>query len=144
GHLGGGSDHYSPAVRAELEAMSPATIDRYLRPAKAHDQVRGMSTTKAGPLLRTSIQIRKAGAEVEARPRFSSVDTVCHCGPVLRGEFAHIVNLSCVHTGWTSSRSIRNNAHTHILAVLGEAVEQFPFAVFGMDFENGSEFLNHA
>ena len=143
GHLGGGSDHYSPAVRAELEAMSAATIDRYLRPAKAHDQVRGMSTTKAGPLLRTSIQIRKAGDEVEAEPGFFEVDTVAHCGPVLKGEFARTVNLTCVHSGWSFTRSIRNNAHTHILAALGEAVEQIPFAVIGMDFDNGSEFLNH-
>ena len=40
--------------------MSAATIDRYLAPVKAR-AVRGRSTTKAGPLLRSSIKIRKAG-----------------------------------------------------------------------------------
>lgn len=143
GHLEAGSDHYSESVRAELEAMSAATIDRYLQPAKARDHLRGISTTKAGPLLRTSIQIRKAGDEVEAEPGFFEVDTVAHCGPVLKGEFARTVNLTCVHTGWTFTRSIRNNAHKHILAALDEAVAQIPFAVSGMDFDNGSEFLNH-
>ncbi|WP_394217165.1 transposase family protein [Brachybacterium vulturis] len=143
GHLDAGTDHYGPMVRTELEAMSAATIDRYLKPVKAKDQLRGISTTKPGPLLRTSIQIRRAGDEVEAEPGFFEVDTVAHCGPVLKGEFVRTVNLTCVHTGWTFTRSIRNNAHKHILAALGEAVAQIPFAVSGMDFDNGSEFLNH-
>ena len=143
GHLTPGLDHYSPEVRRELEAMSAATIDRYLKPAKAKDQLRGKSTTTSGPLLGTSIQIRKAGDEVEAEPGFFEVDTVAHCGPHLKGEFARTVNLTCVHTGWTFTRSIRNNAEKHILAALGEAVEQVPFAISGMDFDNGSEFLNH-
>ncbi len=50
--------------------MSAASIDRYLAPAKATDGLRGVSTTKASPLLRTSITIRKAGDEVEAEPGF--------------------------------------------------------------------------
>ena len=136
-------DRYSADVRAELESMSAATIDRYLKPAKAKDQLRGKSTTTAGPLLRNSITIRKAGDEVEAEPGFFEVDTVAHCGPTLKGEFARTVNLTCVHTGWTFTRSIRNNAEKHILATLRAAVEEIPFAVVGMDFDNGSEFLNH-
>ena len=52
---------YTPAVRDELVAMSAATIDRYLAPVRATEQLRGKSTTKAGPLLRSSIKIRKAG-----------------------------------------------------------------------------------
>ena len=59
----------NPAVRAELEAMSAATIDRYLAPAGAR-AVRGRSTTKAGPGLRSSIKIRRAGDEIEAEPGF--------------------------------------------------------------------------
>lgn len=51
---------YTRAVRDELVAMSAATIDRYLAPVRATEQLRGKSTTKAGPLLRSSIKIRKA------------------------------------------------------------------------------------
>jgi integrase len=46
-----------------------------------------------------------------------------------------------VHTGWVFTRSIRNNAHTHVLTGLKAAVEEVPFAVTGLDFDNGSEFL---
>ena len=63
-----GEPRYGPAVRAELEAMSAATIDRYLAPAGAR-AVRGRSTTKAGPLLRSSIKIRRAGGRGGGRAR---------------------------------------------------------------------------
>src|SRR5690625_498120 len=97
GELVDGTDRYSPGVREELLSMSAASIDRYLAPAKATDQIRGTSTTKPSPLLRSSIKIRKAGDEVEAEPGFFEVDTVAHCGPTLKGEFARTLNLTCVH-----------------------------------------------
>ena len=121
-----------------------ASIDRYLAGAKATDQLRGKSTTKPSPLLRSSIKIRKAGDEVEAEPGFFEGDTVAHCGPTLKGEFARTLNLTCVHTGWVFTRTVRNNAHTHILGALTAAVEEIPLAVTGLDFDNGTEFLNHA
>ena len=99
GELVDGVDRYSSAVRGELRAMSAASIDRYLKPAKATDQIRGVSTTKPSPLLRSSIKIRKAGDEVEAEPGFFEGDTVAHCGPTLKGEFPRTLNLTDGHTG---------------------------------------------
>ena len=144
GELACGVDRYSDEVRAELLSMSAASIDRYLKGAKTTDQIRGVSTTKASPLLRSSIKIRKAGDEVEAEPGFFEGDTVAHCGPTLKGEFARTLNLTDVHTGWVFTRSVRNNAHVHILGALKSGVVEVPFAVTGLDFDNGSEFLNHA
>jgi transposase InsO family protein len=135
---------YGPAVREQLLAMSAASIDRYLAPAKAKDQVKGVATTKPSPLLRSSIKVRKAGDEVEAEPGFFEGDTVAHCGPTLKGEFARTVNLTDMHTGWVFTRTVRNNAHVHILAALKAGVEEIPFAVTGLDFDNGTEFLNKA
>ncbi|MDJ1372813.1 transposase [Gulosibacter molinativorax] len=138
-----GQQRYSPDVREELLAMSAATIDRYLAPARASDPLRGISTTKPSPLLRSSIQIRKAGDEVEDEPGFFEGDTVAHCGPTLKGEFARTLNLTDMRTGWGFTRSIRNNATIHILAALDAGVTSIPFEVTGLDFDNGSEFINH-
>ncbi|EFG75660.1 integrase core domain protein, partial [Mycobacterium parascrofulaceum ATCC BAA-614] len=137
-------DRYSPQVRAELLAMSSATIDRYLRAVKARDQIKGKSTTKASPLLRSSIKIRKATDEVEGSPGFFEGDTVAHCGPTLKGEFARTVNLTDMHIGWVFTRTERNNAHTHILGALKAGVHEIPYEVTGLDFDNGTEFLNKA
>ncbi len=142
GELVDGIDRYGPGVRGELLSMSAAPIDRYLQSAKATDQVKGVSTTKPSPLLRSSITIRRAGDEVEAEPGFFEGDTVAHCGPTLKGEFARTLNLTCVHTGCVVTSTVRNNAHVHILKALRAGVDAVPFEVTGLDFDNGSEFLN--
>lgn len=136
-------DRYTALVRTELLAMSAATIDRYLAPVRARSALRGKSATRPGPLLRNSIKVRKAGEEVEAIPGFFEGDTVAHCGPVLKGEFARTLNLTDMDTGWVYTRSLRNNAHLHIRAALEHAIATIPFPVTGLDFDNGSEFINH-
>lgn len=143
GELVVGKARYCPEVRAELLAMSPATIDRYLAPARARDPLRGKSTTKPSPLLRSSIKVRKAGDEVEDAPGFFEGDTVAHCGPTLKGEFARTLNLTDMRSGWVFTRSMRNNAHVHVLAALDHAVAGIPLEITGLDFDNGSEFINH-
>ena len=143
GSLVAGQDRYSAEVRAELESMSAATIDRYLNTARAKDPIRGKSATKPGSLLRNSISIRKAGDEVEAEPGFFEVDTVAHCGLTLKGEFARTVNFTDMHTGWVFTKAIRNNAHLHIRSAFDEFINQVPFMVTGIDCDNGSEFINY-
>jgi hypothetical protein len=96
------------------------------------------------PLLRSSITIRKADDEVESEPGFFEGDTVAHCGPTLKGEFGRRVNLTCVHTGWVFTRTVRNNAHIHVLKTLKRADGEIPFAITGLDFDNGTEFLDKA
>ncbi|MGH3556550.1 MAG: integrase catalytic domain-containing protein [Mycobacterium sp.] len=144
GELVFGRDRYSPAVRGELLAMSAATIDRYLAPAKAKDQVKGKTTTQPSPLLRSSVKIRKATDEIEASLGFFEGDTVAHCGPTLKGEFARTLNLTDVHIGWVFTNTVRNNAHAHILTALKAAVHEIPYEVTGLDFDNGTEFRNKA
>ncbi len=138
-----GQGRYSVEVRAELEAMSAATIDRYFAPTKATDPIRGKAATRPGHLLRNSIQIRKAGDEVEAEPGFFEVDTVAHRGPSLKGEFARSVNFTDMHTGWVFTHAVRNNAHVHIRAAFDAFVASVLFLVTGIDCDNGSEFINY-
>ena len=101
------------------------------------------SIVRPGTLLRNSITIRKAGDEVETEPGFFEVDTVAHCGPTLVGEFARSVNYTDMMTGWVFTRAIRNNAAVHVLAAFDTFIEHVPFAVTGIDCDNGSEFINH-
>ena len=63
-------------------------------------------------------------------------------GPTLKGEFARTLNLTDVQTGWVFTRSIRNNAHTRILAGLKAAATEIFDGITGLDFDNGTEFLN--
>ena len=64
-----GRADYNPSARAQLLAMSSATIDRYLKAERDRLRLKGISTTKPGTLLRNSITVRKAGDELEAETR---------------------------------------------------------------------------
>src|SRR5699024_2367423 len=138
-----GRSGYNPGVRVQLLAMSAATIDRYLKAERDRLAVKGISTTKPGALLRTSISVRKAGDEVEDEPGFFETDTVAHCGPTLKGEFARTLTMTDVLTGWVQLEVLRNNARVHILAALDRATAAIPYDIAGLDCDNRSEFINH-
>src|SRR5712692_7464128 len=78
---------------ATLVQISPATIDRVLAPFRCTRRPRGLSTTKPGTLLLSQIPIRTFAQGDDAQPRFLEVDLVAHCGPIMRGEFAHTTEL---------------------------------------------------
>lgn len=78
----------------------------------------GISGTKAGPLLRTSITVRKAGDEPEQVPGFCEIDLVLHCGPTLKGEFARTLTVTDVHTGSTENIALKNGAHRWVLEAM--------------------------
>lgn len=134
----------TPAVRAQLMTVSGATIDRLLKPTKDAAKPKGLSATRAGPLLRNSITVRKAGDEHEQSPGFIEADMVVHCGPTLAGEFARTLTATDVFTGWTENVAVRNGAHKWVLAAMDEVVSRLPFALIGLDTDNGGEFINHA
>lgn len=129
---------------AELEAMSAATIDRYLAPARQSMQLRGISTTKPAPaVLRNSIGLSKAGDAPPTAPGVIEADTVAHCGPTFAGEFARTLTMTDLVTGWTENASIRNNASKWIVQAVAELQDMFPFPLVVFDSDNGSEFINH-
>jgi transposase InsO family protein len=134
----------TPAVRAQLLKVSGATIDRLLKPTKDADRPKGLSATRAGPLLRNSITVRKAGDEHEQAPGFIEADMVVHCGPTLAGEFARTLTATDVFTGWTENVAVRNGAHKWVLEAMDEVVARLPFPLVGLDTDNGGEFINHA
>jgi len=131
------------AALAELEAMSAATMDRYLKPARDRMRIKGISTTKPSPLLRNSITIRTCADEAPKAPGVIEADTVAHCGPSLIGEFARTLTMTDLVTGWTENASIRNNASKWILEGIEELQGRFPFPMAVFDSDCGSEFINH-
>ena len=144
GELVLGSNEWTEQVRKEILTMSAATVDRYLKAERDRLALKGISTTRPGVLLRNSITVRKAGDEMEAAPGFFETDTVAHCGPTLKGEFARTLTMTDVRLGWIQLEVLRNNARVHVLAGLNAALKAIPYKVQGMDCDNGSEFLNES
>ncbi len=97
----------SEESRRQLLSMSAATADRLLR-AHRHTTARGLSTTKAGPLLKQQIPIRTFAQWDEAQPGFLEADLVAHCGGHLEGGCLYTLTLTDVATGWTECLPLLN------------------------------------
>jgi len=134
----------SEPVRAQLVVMSPATIDRMLRPTKAARYPAAKSATRPSATLRSSIGVRQAMDEMEKAPGFFEIDLVAHCGHSLKGEHAWTLTATDVYTGWTENIAIRNRAHTRVVAAIEEVADRLPYPMLGLDCDNGGEFINHA
>lgn len=131
-------------TRAQLLAVSGATIDRMLKPTRDGTRLVGLSGTRPGPLLRNSIQVRRAGDEHEQAPGFVEADLVLHCGPSLQGEFVRSLTVTDVFTGWTENMALRNGAHRWVIEAMTTIETRLPFPLVGLDTDNGGEFINHA
>lgn len=129
------------AVKALLK-VSPASIDRALKPIRIKYTKRGRSTTKPGTLLRKSIPI-KTDQWDERIPGFLEADTVAHCGDTVAGMFVYTLNLVDIATGWTEQRAIWGKGETGVLEQIKNAENTLPFPLRGFDCDNGGEFINH-
>jgi len=139
--LGKVAPRVTGAVLDELRAMSAATIDRYLKPHKDAAYPVALSGTRPSLILRSSIPTRTSMDDPMTCPGFLELDTVAHCGHTLKGEFLRTMTATDPVTGWTMLRTIRNNA-MHVHGALEWILKYAPVPVAGMDFDNGSEFMN--
>lgn len=135
-------EELSGEVKDALLKISPATIDRLLRPIRVQYQGRGRSTTKPGTLLRKQIPIQ-TNQWNESRPGFIEADTVAHCGTSLSGMFVYTIDTVDIATGWTEQRAVWGKGETAVLEQLQDIEKALPFPLLGFDSDNGSEFLNH-
>jgi hypothetical protein len=138
----GGELVLEPQVREKLLRVSAATIDRLLARERRRLQVRGRSGTKPGSLLKRKIPIRTFAEWDEARPGFCEVDLVAHDGGDPRGEFCQTLDLTCVATGWTEPRALRNKAQRWVHEAIVDIAKTLPFPLRGLDSDNGAEFIN--
>ena len=126
-------------VRQALLKASRPTLDRLLIPARvAH---RRRATTRPGTLLRQQIPIRTEW--IEDAPGFLEMDTVALCGGSVAGDFIWMVDAVDYVTAWVSVRAMWNRGQDSTLEALQDMERTLPFALLGLDSDNGGEFLNH-
>ena len=134
---------FAPRIKALLCQMSPATIDRKLQRARAQrGRQRGLSTTKPGTLLKDAIPIRTFADWNEQQPGFVEVDLVAHCGDTTAGTYLNTLCLVDIHTHWCELAALPNKGQAATFAALKTLRQQLPFALLGLDSDNGSEFIN--
>ena len=136
--------HHAPLaadVQEKLRAISPAQIDRLLRPARVGQPKKGLSAPRPGTLLRHQVPTRGGPAD-PARPGTVAVDTVAHCDDTTAGNYVNSLTFTELFSGWTENRAVWNKSSHAILAQVKELEGPVPFPITSFHSDNGSEFLN--
>ena len=140
GHLTGTDQ----AVITALLAMSPATIDRRLAPARTGLVARKpISHTRPGSMLKASIPMKTWHEWDNTTPGFIQIDLVGHEGGDNNGAFHYTLDATDIATGWTEAITVRSKGERIVAAGLEELRLRFPFHIAGIHSDNGSEFINH-
>jgi hypothetical protein len=127
-------------VREKLLRASARTLDRLLEPLRVQGDRR--SLTRPGTLLRQQIPIRGSVWE-EGKVGWLEVDTVALCGGSVAGEFVWMVDGVDYATTWVEVRAMWGRGQAGTLAALQDLEAHLPFALLGLDSDNGGEFLNY-
>ena len=131
-----------PEVRAGLEAMSAATIDRALRDAREPGGGRKRRHAPPSAAIRRSVPVRTFDGWDDPAPGFVEADLVAHSGPTAKGSFVQTLTLTDIATGWTECAPLLVREQHLLTEVLSEVRKRMPFALLGFDTDNDSVFMN--
>src|SRR5215212_4129649 len=106
-------------------AISPAQIDRLLRPARVGQPRKGLGATRPGTLLRHQVPTRGGPADT-SRPGAVAVDTVAHGDDTTAGDYVNSLSFPELFSGWTENRAVWNKSSHAILAQLRNWKGKFP------------------
>jgi hypothetical protein len=131
------------AFKKKLLQISPAQIDRLLRPARVQHPKKGLSATRPGTLLRHAVPTR-GGPPDTTRPGSVEADTVAHCDDSTEGDYVHSLTFTELYSGWTENRAVWNKSADGVLGELKILEQVVPYAMQDFHTDNGGEFLNWA
>ncbi len=137
-----GEQQIDVSAEIQLCRMSPATIDRLLQPCRKVGGRRRLTTTKPGSLLKSSIPIRTFADWQENKPGFLEVDLVAHCGDSTEGFYLHTLCAVDVASGWSECLPVWGKGQVRVRSAVHRMRQRLPFALLGVDSDNGSEFIN--
>ncbi len=131
-----------------ISQMSPATIDRLLKPLR--DKYKASifpfplkkSKKKAAHLVKGQIDIEIWKERRSKIPGTREVDLVEHNGGNPAGEFLYTLTAVDVATYWVFLRVLRNKARIWTKEALDNIVISSPFKINHIHSDNGSEFIN--
>jgi len=131
------------AFKKRLLEISPAQIDRLLRPSRVQHPKKGIGATRPGTLLRHAVPTR-GGPPDTTRPGSVEADTVAHCDDSTEGDYVNSLTFTELYSGWTENRAVWNKSADAVLAQLRELEQVVPYAMKDFHTDNGGEFLNWA
>lgn len=125
-------------ARRSLAPVPPRSTGSCARRAQEH---RRRATTRPGTILRQEIALRTDWNENQ--PGFLEIDTVALCGGSLDDRHAWMFDSVDIVTTWNQMRALENRGQHCTISQWRDVEQSLPFALCGLDFDNGGEFMNH-
>jgi hypothetical protein len=129
------------SVQTKLLQISLGSVKAILRCEKTRSTIRIRGTTRPGTLLKHQIAIRYGPWE-DVDPGFFEMDTVAHSGETIAGKFIYTLDLIDIASGWNEQGAVWGKGEHAVLEQFKKIEADLPFAVLGIDPDNGGEFIN--
>jgi hypothetical protein len=70
------------------------------------------------------------------------IDLVAHCGNTTEGQYLNTLTCTDISTGWTDVTGLLHRSQETVSKAIHLMRQRLPFALLGIDSDNGSEFIN--
>jgi hypothetical protein len=138
---GFGELEISDEVAEKLKQISPATIDRKLRPYREALRYQGRKGSRRRSWLRQRIPVKLTEWDT-SKQGYLEIDLVAHCGSSTRGEYINTLSILEISSGWWEGEAILGRSQRATFEALKRIRERSPFEWKGIDSDNGPEFIN--
>lgn len=131
-----------PDLKQQLLEMSPASIDRLLRPYRLGLVRQPSAHSSSLSLLRSQVPLRTFSEWKGATAGQMQADLVLHCGESTEGFYLCTLVAVDIASGWCECQAVWGKGQERVGAAVHEIRTRLPFPLLELHTDNGSEFLN--
>ncbi|MCL6442516.1 MAG: transposase [Alicyclobacillus sp.] len=128
------------AIR-DLQQISRATLARRIAKWKRPGTKHIPADRRPSAHLRSEIPVERYDWD-EGRPGALEIDLVEHNGGSSLGHFAYTLSVVDVVTGYSRRLAVLGRGQAGVKAALERILTEWPYPVWGIHSDNGSEFIN--
>ena len=132
----------APALRPPLFSLSPATLDRLLRPVRRRLGRQPRRRAAPATALARQIPLRTFGEWQGVAPGALQGDLVLHCGESTVGFYLTTLVSVDVATSWTELEAVWGLGQRRVGTGVHHIRQRLPFPLREWHSDNGSEFIN--
>lgn len=131
----------TPEVETQLAQISRATLARYMARWSSPKVSRSVGRPKPAAGVLHEVPIARYAWD-EKRPGALELDLVEHNGGDSRGHFAYTLNVTDIVTHFSRRAAVLGRGQAGIQGRLQVILDEWPYRVWALHTDNGSEFLN--
>lgn len=132
----------TPEITHDLQRISRATLARRMAKWNRSGAKHVPAGRRPSAHLRSEIPVERYAWD-EQKPGALEIDLVEHNGGSSSGHYAYTLSVVDIVTGYSRRLAVLGRGQTGIAKALEQILAEWPYGVWGIHSDNGSEFINH-